>query len=157
VLVDAFDQMSLLGTLKWFTVNTSGIILLLIKCLYKHVFFVVCMKSSSFSIFVHQCVLLSVLWFRVNCFQLQLHDCLHLNLFHPAQYIFSISVPEITYSYLWNKFRVKLMWRRKGMFWFVQHFRVKKHLCKIPLRLNTTIVYPFCRIRSWERLSSSPT
>lgn len=120
------------GYSKWFTVNTSGIILLLIKCLYKHVFL-----WFMFGIFVYQCELLSVLWFRVDCFQLQLHDCLHLNLCHAAQYVFSISLPEITYSYPWNKFRIKLMWRRKGMLWFVQRFKIKKHLCKFLLRLTT--------------------
>ena len=56
-----------------------------------------------------------------------------LDLSNHGQHIFHINVLAITYSHQWNKFHVKLTWRRLEMLWFVQHLRVTKLMCKFLL------------------------
>lgn len=57
------------------------------------------------------------------------------------------------------KFFVKLMLRRKGMLWFVRHFRATKCLCKIFLRLrrHSYAVSTLQNKQPSQRSSSSPT
>lgn len=135
---------------KWFTVNTGGIILWLIMCLCEHVL-VVCLRSFNFCIFVYLCVPLSVPWFRVICFLLNFHSCLYLNSFHHTQHIFYIHAPEITYFQLWNEFHDKLIWRKKGMPWFVQRFGVTKYPVHFFFFETTVVAYLFYRVRNWVR------
>lgn len=84
------DKCHCLVLSKWFTVNTSGVILLGIS-VYVNVFscgfYEVCLQFLHFCPPV--CATVNPL-LHSHVLHLKFHDYLHLNLFHHAEHIFSV-------------------------------------------------------------------